>query len=75
MILPTKHIRPEDSLLVVAAQLLVKLHGDLTVTELWDEMRHSPGVASFERFVLALDLLFALGLIDLNRGTLTRAQP
>jgi len=75
MILPTKHIRPEDSLLVVAAQLLVKLHGDLTVTELWDEMRHSPGVASFERFVPALDLLFALGLIDLNRGTLTRAQP
>jgi hypothetical protein len=75
MILPTKHVRPADSLLSVGAELLASLSSDRTVTELWDEMRDTPGIVSFERFVLALDLLFALGLIEFKRGILMRAQP
>ena len=72
MILPTKHIKPHDSLIGIGSTLLSKLSGGKTVTELWDEVRQSPGIVSFERFVLGLDLLYALGLVELDRGMLKR---
>jgi hypothetical protein len=75
MILPTKHIRPHDSLLGIGGQLLAQLGTGKTVTELWDEMRDVPGIASFERYVLGLDLLYALGVVELDRGLLKRVQP
>ncbi len=75
MILPTKHIRPEGSLIGIGATLLAHLNGDKTVTELWDEVRSIQGIASFERFTLGLDLLYAMELVDLDRGLLKRVQP
>ena len=72
MILPTKHIKPHDSLIGIGATLLANLSGAKTVTELWDGVRQLPGIVSFERFVLGLDLLYAMGLVELDRGMLKR---
>lgn len=75
MILPTKHIQPHDSLIGIGGQLLTYLETGKTITELWDDMRDVPGIASFERLALGLDLLYALGLVEMDRGLLKRVQP
>lgn len=75
MILPTKHIKPQDCLLGIGAMLLPQLGSGKTVTELWERSQSRPGVVSFERFVLGLDLLFALDLIEINGGFIKRVAP
>jgi hypothetical protein len=55
MILPTKHISTNQSILGVGAELLAALARPRTVSSLWDEVRERPTVATFERFTLALD--------------------
>jgi hypothetical protein len=44
------------------------------VTDLWAQFRSDPDVATFERFVLALDLLFMLGVVELRDGRLKRSD-
>lgn len=73
MILPTKHIKPLDSLLGIGALILERLRTAKTVTQLWDEMRDLPQVATFERLVLGLDLLYTMGLVELDGGVIRRA--
>lgn len=68
MILPTKHIRPESSLLAVGGVILNHLSSPTTVSGLWERARQDPSVQVFERFVLALDLLFILGAVDFDQG-------
>lgn len=75
MILPTKHIAPENSLLGIGALLLVLLAQEQTVTRLWDRARIANTVLTFPRFVLALDVLFAVGAIELTDGVLRRRRP
>jgi hypothetical protein len=72
MILPTKHINPLDSLLGIGALVLERLRPAKTVTQLWDEMRDLPQVATFERLVLGLDLLYMIGLVELDGGVIRR---
>jgi len=72
MILPTKHIAPENSLLGIGAGLLTLLAHEQTVTRLWDRARAANRVLTFQRFILALDLLFAIGAIELTDGILRR---
>jgi hypothetical protein len=75
MILPTKHINPLDSLLGVGALILAGLQRTKTVTQLWDEMRDVPQIATFERLVLGLDLLYILGLVEMDGGIIRRVVP
>lgn len=72
MILPTKHITPENSLLGIGAGLLTLLAHEQTVTRLWDRARAANHVLTFQRFILALDLLFVIGAIELADGVLRR---
>jgi len=72
VILPTKHIDPLDSLLGVGALILNQLSAAKTITQLWDEMHEFVQVTHFERLVLGLDLLYAMGLIELDGGVIRR---
>lgn len=75
MILPTKHIPAEQTLLGVGAVLLPHLREPRTVSALWENARESTVVGTFDRFILALDLLHLLGAVDLNQdGLLARAE-
>jgi hypothetical protein len=78
MILPSKHLASDRSLLQIGGQLLQLLEQDLTVSSLWERTQ----AADFEgrkigyfTFVLALDLLYMLGAVTLDAGLLTRTQP
>ena len=71
MILPSKHISQEKALLTVGAELLRHLDRPKTVSALWEDMRHSVPV-SYDWFVLALDLLYAINAIEILDGLLMR---
>lgn len=81
MILPTKHIRPDRSLLAVGAQLLGCLNEPMTVSRLWDEIRarrsyRGPAAPiNYDWFVLALDLLFMVKAVEFDRGLIHKAAP
>lgn len=74
MILPTKHIPESHSLLGVGGTILALLdEREATISSLWasfQEARREQGTVSFDWFILGLDLLFALGAIELDRGVL-----
>lgn len=81
MILPTKHLRPDRALLTVGGDLLVSLREPTTVSRLWDDVRAKrgasgePAAINYDWFVLALDLLFMIGAIELHRGLLRKTAP
>lgn len=74
MILPTKHISPQRSLLGLGAVLLRRIEKPKTIVGFWNEVREVPEVATFQRFVLALDLLYTLGAVTLEDGLITRPR-
>lgn len=73
MILPTKHVREEDTLLGVGAAILESLPSPSTTAQLWQRLRTNPNVATYERFVLALVLLYMLGAIHSSDGAIRKA--
>jgi len=76
MILPTKHISEKRSLLGQGGIILALLGGhEHTVSSLWESFLDNAGEsgeATFDWFVLALDLLYALGAIEMDRGVLRK---
>jgi hypothetical protein len=81
MILPSKHLSQERALLTVGARILRLLSYPMTVSALWEKM---PGVTTgkknlpplrYDGFVLAIDLLFLIGAVDLQDGLLSRKMP
>ena len=81
MILPTKHIRTDRALIGVGAEVLGTLGQPMTVSKLWDQIRSrrsvdtSSPVIDYRWFVLALDLLYMIEAIELERGLIRRASP
>ena len=74
MILPSKHIPEEQTLLGVGAVVLRYLEHPQSVTGLWNKLRDERTVGTYERFVLALDLLFITGVIILSQGLINRRE-
>ena len=76
MILPTKGVPRDQALVAIGADLITILDEAKTVSRLWEEFRSTfdreVGV-TFDWFVLSLDLLYAMGAIDFDRGRLRRA--
>jgi len=74
MILPTKHITFENSLIALGALLLEHLEQPNTVSSLWQKVREAPQIATFERFTLTLDLLFIMDIIEYREGSIRRVS-
>ena len=78
MILPAKHLREERALLTIGAELLEALREPKTVSRLWSEFSEekakSAHPVTYDWFILALDLLFTLGTIEVERGRLFRVH-
>jgi hypothetical protein len=79
VILPTKHLSVHRSLLSLSGEVLLLLDGGpLSVSKAWAVVRGDSQAMrrstrhSYMWFVLALDLLFLLGLIDMTDGKLVR---
>jgi len=78
MILPSKHLSQGRALLTVGATILRRLAHPATISALWEVMLHpadkqkEPVHLRYDAFVLALDLLFLVGAIELREGLLHR---
>lgn len=74
MILPTKHINVQNSVIGISAFLLTQLEQPQSISSLWDNVREVPEIATFERFTLALDLLYMIGAIEYTNNRLRRVK-
>jgi hypothetical protein len=78
MILPSKHLSQDRALLTVGAAILRHLSRPVTVSALWEQLSSSagdhkaPAPLRYDGFVIALDLLFLIGALDLREGLLVR---
>lgn len=78
MILPTKHLRADRTLLSVGGEIHSIIDEAKTVSRVWEEFSTSRSRAegrapvSYEWFVLSLDLLFVLGAVAFEDGRLLR---
>lgn len=74
MLLPTKYIPLKDSMLMAGGTVLALLIMPQTVTKLWLKARKQSTVETFDRFCLALDFLFTLGLVSFENGLIIRRK-
>lgn len=74
MILPTKHIPTSQSLLGIGGTILEHLRSGKTVTRLWDDCRRQSETMTFNRFIIALDLLYAIGGVEFVDGVLRKVE-
>lgn len=68
MILPNKYLKEEDTLLGASAVVFENLDNKQSISMLWDKVRDDESVYNFERFILSLDFLYLLNIIDLNKN-------
>ena len=79
MILPTKRLGQDRSLLYIGAELLSLLSEPKTVSRLWQELQNARSARfetaslTYDWFVLALDLLFLIHAIKYERGRIEKA--
>lgn len=71
MILPTKGISPERSLLGIGGDVLGILKHPMSVSEVWTIYKRQANLGrrdfvSFDWFILALDLLYTIGAVSLS---------
>ena len=74
MILPNKHINIEESYLGLGASILNLLKIPQTVSRLWEKARNETGIGSFERFCLVLSFLYALEVITIDKGIISKVN-
>jgi len=77
MILPTKRITEDRSLLGIGSDIVPLLNEPKTVSRLWAEFqerrrRTASSIVTYDWFVMALDLLFMLDAISMEKGLLRR---
>jgi hypothetical protein len=75
MIMPSKYLREDEALLGAGATLLHIINDRTSFSNLWEDAKNISVIGNFERFVLALDLLFLLGLIDFIDNQVVRLKP
>ncbi|MDO9204069.1 ABC-three component system middle component 6 [Methylotenera sp.] len=80
MLLPDKHISFAESLLGLGHFVLESLQTPITIDNLWRNFEKIQGLEypayhSFDNLVLAVDVLYALGALELDKeGLLKRSE-
>ena len=78
MILPTKHLTIDRCVLGIGADILRSLDEPKTVSRLWDEFTRNraniqgASTVTYDWFILALDMVFAINGVQLERGRIRR---
>lgn len=73
-IVPTKYVQARHSILGLAADIAHSRTASRTVSAAWNDAQKRDPDLPYERFLLALDLLYMGGAIDLRDGLLVWLQ-
>lgn len=74
MILPTKNIKIQYSLLNCGAIILERLDDRDTVSAVWEKVSTEDALMNYDKFVLAMDFLYMIGAIEYKNGLIVRCQ-
>ena len=74
MILPDKTIKLKYSFLGAGTRMLIELESPQTVSSLWERVRDFDEIKTFDRYLLILDFLYILDLIDFKEGLLKKVS-
>lgn len=72
MIIPNKNIRLQNSFLGMGTVILGILSNPQTVSSLWEKVKIDSEINSFDKYVLTLDFLYMLGLLEINDGIIRK---
>ena len=81
MILPTKRLGQDRALLVVGGEILGLLSEPKTVSRLWEEVKRARSSRAgnpplmYDWFVLALDFLYAVSAVEIEKGRIRKSSP
>lgn len=73
MILPTKHLSIDESILGGGAVLLAELQSPKSVSRLWEKVKGDPRIGNFKRFALVLTFLYSVDAIFLADNLIARS--
>ncbi len=82
MILPTKQLHPENSLIYLGGNVLELLDEPKTISRIWEEFKQKrtarsgskAGNIPYDWFILAVDFLYAIEAVELSQGRVYRKQ-
>lgn len=75
MIFPNKTTKLSYSLLGGGSFILQELKNPQTVSSLWEKVKIKyKEIKNFEKFILTLDFLYILGMIEFENGLLRRSK-
>ena len=72
MILPNKYLREDEALIGFGSVILKHLQVEQSLSDLWEDVKYVESIGNFERFILVLDILYILGLIDFKKNIIKR---
>lgn len=72
--MPSKYLQEDEALIGVSAALLSLIEGNGNLSEIWESAKKIKAIGSFERFILALNFLYLLDLVDLQGNKIVRIQ-
>lgn len=82
MILPTKRLRPDCCILGTGGEILSYLTEPKPVSRVWDEIKKAESTKSkktsritYDWFVLSLDFLYLLEIIEIRDGIIEKVRP
>ncbi len=74
MILPTKNIKIQYSLINCGAIILSNIDGDSTISSIWEKAKNEETLMNYEKFILALDFLYMINAIEYKNGLVVRCE-
>jgi len=74
MILPDKTIALRYSFIGAGSRILIELESDQTVSSLWERVKNYDEIKSFDKYLLILDFLYVLNLIEFEEGILKKVR-
>lgn len=75
MIMPTKYIKENESLLGLGALIIKEINDEgSNLSLIWDNLKGNEDIFNFKRFILTLDMLFLLGLIDIKNNRIIKVS-
>lgn len=74
MILPSKVVDLDKSLIGIGGVIIQLLKNPLTVSKLWEATKKRMEINSFEYFTLTLDFLYTIGAVSFKNGRVYRGK-